>query len=241
MDFVAEFFAELFFDIFGEVFMETTGGMTESRYVPKWLRVLIITVVFALMAFIVAVVFGNNNMALAVFEGIVAVGYIILLVKSLMIKTKRFECIDIDENRRFVGKRTVLGTVNGGMDLSNLGCWTEGVESVYVRFEKDDSFPRRARVAAIDESEIEFMTDICGEDELSFNHVGSRAKEELAKKLKNKVQANSGKGLRLIGINFSEGEIFVEKVYIFKDSVSGKKVRVTDSEEKAMWHVKKSQ
>ena len=228
MEFVLEIITEFVFEFLGE----TIGGMSESSYIPKWIRVLILTVLSGLLFILVFAICGDNELALIIFGGLVVLAWLFLVIKALRIKTKKYERTVLESGEEYIGKRSLFGFVEGEIDLSNLGHWTEG--KVEISSEKDEKLPRKERIVKLEENENRFLNALTKYTEDKFNYIGNQARNRLVEKLKNKAQTNNGSQLKLIYVQVLIKAYKSEVNYIFKDKVSNKKVNV--SEEK-VWEV----
>lgn len=223
-----EFIAEFIIEVFGEIFSDTIGSKAESAYVPKWIRILIITVIAGALFTLVWFVSDGKIMPMAVFGGITVFAWLCMLVRVMKIKTKKYETAVIDENRTYLGKRSILGSVSGTLDLSNLGHWVGDNKNVRILFSKADSLKGKDKIVRLMEKETEFLRLMSQKTEREFNYIGNQARTKLMEKLKNQAVTNNGTKLKLTEIRFEESERSIEEGYLFKDGISGKKVYVQE-------------
>ena len=146
-----EFIGELILEVFGEIFCNAIGERAGSSYVPKWLRVLIVTLLAGLLLLAVVIICGDEPVVLGVLGGIILFFWVLMIVRVVRIKTKRYEIGIIDETRQYVGKRSFFGDVRGELDLPGLGRWVNNAGKVVVSFEKDESLPKKERMVNIGE------------------------------------------------------------------------------------------
>ncbi len=226
-----ELIAEFIIEIVGELFTETAAGMSESSYIPKWIRILIVTIIAGLLFLIVCGICEDNTTARAIFGGLVVLAWIFMVVRVARIKTKKYESVVVEGNIGYCGKRGFFGWVSGPLDLSNLGHWVTGDGRVKMTFCKDHDLPRKERIVKIGDKETQFLKTLCKKTEGEFNYYGNQARIELQKKIKRFYDTNNGTGLKLTEIRFNECARKIKISYTFKDSISEKSVCVSEEKD----------
>ena len=229
---MGEFFLELFVEIIGEVFLESTIDLSKSKYVPKWLRIIAITITTGLfgglLLLIIWAVFGSGSLLLVI-GIIIAVIWLFLVVKALTIKTKRYEYVSLDDNNTFKGKRTYTGLIIGKLKPKNVSCNLNENREITVSFSRTVRFPENEQFAVIEEQEVQILKELYNIQEEAFNILTGKARNELVKKLKGTDNGYSnGKDMVLKKVSYVKSPDEYMVIYYFKDEKKGKKIKVKD-------------
>lgn len=232
MEAVGEFFLELFVEVIGEMFLESSIDLSKSKYVPKWLRLIAITLVVGLfgglLLLITWAVFGERTLLL-VLGIIIAVIWLILVIRALTIKTKKYEYVPLDNNNTFKGKRTYLGQIIGKVKPENLSQGLGEDKEIKVIFSRTVEFSEKEQVAVIEEQETELLKELYNMPEDKLNALINRARNELMKMLGDKDNGYSnGKGINFKKIYYVKSPDEYVIFYYFKDEKTGKKIKVKD-------------
>lgn len=229
---MGEFFLELFVEIIGELFIESSIDFSKSKYVPKWLRIIAITITTGLfgglLLLIVWAVFGSGSLLLVI-GIIIAVIWLFLVIKALTIKTKRYEYVSLDDNNIFRGKRTFFGFIIGSISLKNISEDLNENKEIKVSFSRTVEFPEKEQYAVIEEQEEKILKELYHMTEDRFNLLINRARGELIKKLGEKENGYSnGKSIILKKVSYVKGPEEYMVFYYFKDIKTGNKIKVKD-------------
>lgn len=232
MEAVGEFFLELFVEIIGEMFLESSMDLSKSKYVPKWLRIIAITLVVGLfgglLLLITWAVFGERTLLL-VLGIIIAVIWLIFVIRALTIKTKKYEYVPLDDNNTFKGKRTYSGQIIGKLKPENISQGLDGDKEIKVSFSRTVQFPEKEQIAIIEEQEVKLLKELYNMPEDKLNALINRARNELMRKLGDKDNGYSnGKGIILKKISYVKSPDEYMIIYYFKDEKTGKKIKVKD-------------
>lgn len=229
---MGEFFLELFAEIIGEAFLESSIDISRSKYVPKWLRIIAITITVGLfgglLLLIIWAVIGSGNLLL-VTGIIIAAIWLFLVIKALTIKTKKYEYIPLDDNNTFKGKRTYAGLITGTLRPKNISCNLSENGEITVRFSRTVEFPEKEQFAVIEEQEVQILKELYNINEEAFNILIGKARNELVKKLKgNNNDYSNGKDMVLKKVSYVKSPDEYMVIYYFKDERTGKKIKVKD-------------
>ncbi|MFG6327101.1 MAG: DUF4386 domain-containing protein [Lachnospiraceae bacterium] len=229
---MGEFFLELFAEIIGEAFLESSIDLSRSKYVPKWLRIIVITIAAGVFGgFLLLIIWAviGKGVLLLVIGIIIAVIWLFMVIKALTIKTKRYEYVPLDDNNTFKGKRTYLGLVTGTLKPENISSRLGENREIKVSFSRTVEFPEKEQFAVIEEQEMQLLKELYFMQEETYNLLINRARNELVKKLGNKDNCYSnGKGIALKKVSYVKSPEEYMIFYYFRDEKTGKKVKVKD-------------
>lgn len=229
---MGEFFLELFAEIIGEAFFESSIDISRSKYVPKWFRIIAITITVGLFGGILLLIIGAviGSVSLVLVIGIIiAVIWLFLVIKALTLKTKKYEYVSLDDDNTFKGKRTFAGLVTGTLKPKNISCNLSENREITVRFSRTIEFPEKEQFAVIEEQEIQLLKELYNINEEAFNILIGKARNELVKKLKgNDNGYSNGKDMVLKKVSYVKSPDEYMVIYYFKDERTGKKIKVKD-------------
>ena len=237
MEEIGSFFIELFMEIIGELFFDTSIDLSKSKYVPKWLRIIAITLVIVIFGGLLLVVIWSvfgRGIVFYVSCAVLAAVWLFLTIRALTIKTKKYEYVSLDENLTFKGKRTYSGEIKGTLKLKEIHhIEKENLEDsseIKVKFSRTGLFPEKEQIAIIEEQEIQLLNELYAMDENKLNGLVGRARNELMKKLGDRDNGYSnGKSMILKKVSFVKSPNEYMICYYFKDEKTGKKVKVKDT------------
>ncbi len=198
-------------------------GLALSRYMPKWIRVLVLTIIACVIEFIVLILAHNNKVIFAVLSILIWGLWIFFINEILRVRFKKSLYAKIDENNEFIGKRTIGGDVCGIVKTSNSSLSSIN-ETVSISFKKDDmyfkSYKKESEVI-IDEQKIDFLKKMINDEELYFQSIVKKARKQIpdcsCSPIVTKIIWNEGKE---IDISFVFKEKDRRKSYIVKESMS---------------------
>lgn len=187
---MGEFFLELFAEIIGEAFLESSIDLSRSKYVPKWLRIIVITIAAGVFGgFLLLIIWAviGKGVLLLVIGIIIAVIWLFMVIKALTIKTKRYEYVPLDDNNTFKGKRTYLGLVTGTLKPENISSRLGENREIKVSFSRTVEFPEKEQFAVIEEQEMQLLKELYFMQEETYNLLINRARNELVKSLEIRI------------------------------------------------------
>lgn len=227
MEVIGEFIIEIFIEIIGGLFI----GVSKSRYVPKWLRIIAITImtgVFGGILLLIAfAVFGPGNLMI-VLGIIIAVIWLGLVIRTLTLKTKKYEYVSLDENNSFKGKH-ILGQIIGSLTPKNISHGLDENKEIKVSFSRTVQFPQKEQNAVIEEQETKLLKELYNMSDDKLDEIINRARNELMKKSGNMDNGYSnGKSIILKKISYVKSPDEYVIYYYFKDEKSGKNIKINE-------------
>ncbi len=210
---------EVIAEVLGEILAEVIE-LALSRFMPKWIRIVVLTILICILELVVFVLAQENNVLFVILSIFVFCLWLFFVNKILKVKFKKMLYAKIDEDNEFIGKRSASGEVSGRVKLSSLSLMSE---SVMIYFRKDEmlfkSYKKESEIF-IDEQKIDFMKKLIKDEDMFLQSIVNKARKNMpdgSHMILKRVIWDEGKD---ITISYVFKERDTRKSYIVKESLS---------------------